>query len=66
MKIFQYAAILHPTEKEKKDGKRAELILELTTVLASNEAEAQLIAARAIPAEHADKLDRVMVALRPF
>ncbi len=66
MKLYQYAVILNPTEKEKKDGKEGELLLEVTTVLAKDDATAQIKAARAIPEEHMDKLSRLEVAVRPF
>ena len=65
-KAYQYLIILHPTPKERKDGKRAELIDGIVTVLAKDDGEAMLKAARSIPDEHADKLDRVEVAVRPF
>lgn len=65
-RLYQYAAILHPTEDEAKAGKGAELIVPVTTVLAPNDGAAQVMAARAIPEQHLDKLARVEVALRPF
>lgn len=66
MQLFQFAVILHPTTKEKKDGKRPELIVDITTIVAENKEEAALRAARAIPEEHEGKLGRLEVAVRPF
>lgn len=65
--LFQYAVILDPPEDE--DGKRSgpsELIVEPTTVLCADAEAAQLRAARAIPDEYADDLDRVRLVVRPF
>lgn len=67
LKLYEYAVILQP--KEDKDGDVIEdgkLIVEPTTVLAADDAQASLIAGRAIPEEHMDKLDRLTLAVRPF
>lgn len=66
MKLYQFAVILHPTDKEKKDGKRSELLVDLKTILAASDQEAMIYAARSIPETHLDKLDRCEVAVRPF
>lgn len=66
MKLFQYAVILHPTEDEKKAGKSATLVLGVQTVLAQDQNAAVIQAARAIPQEQMDKLERLEVAVRPF
>ena len=66
MRIFQYAVLLHPTDKEKKEGGRTKIIVEVTTIVAKDEGEAGMRAAREIADEYTDKLDRVEVAVRPF
>ncbi len=66
MKLFQYAVILHPTEDEKKAGKSSTLILGVQTVLAQDQNAVVIQAARAIPQEQMDKLERLEVAVRPF
>ncbi len=66
MKLFQYGVILHPTDDEKKAGKSSVLVLGIATVLAGDQNGAVMQAARAIPEEHMDKLDRLEVAVRPF
>lgn len=65
-KLFEYAAIFNPTEKELKAGVKPELIVKPTTILAKNDKEVALQAARAIPDAFADKLDQVEIAFRPF
>lgn len=67
--MFEYAVILN--EKRDKDGEvteQAEIIVPVTSVVARDEGQAQLLAARAIPEEIASngKLDRLMVVVRPF
>lgn len=69
MKLYEYAVILD--EKEDRDGETiedAQIVVPPTAVLARDDAQAQLLAARAIPAEHIDggKLDRLTVVVRPF
>ena len=65
--LYQYAVILQA--KEDKDGdvvEEAELIVDLTTCLAKDQAQAAMIAARAIPDNYMDRIDRLTVAVRPF
>lgn len=67
LKLYEYAVILQP--KEDKDGQvvdEGQLIVKPTTVLAADDAQASLIAGRAIPEQHMDKLDRLTLAVRPF
>jgi hypothetical protein len=66
MKIFEYAILLHPTKKAKEDGEPSKLIKPPTCVLACDQNAALVLAARAIPENLLDKLDRVEVAVRPF
>ena len=70
MKLYEYAILYKPTTtKEQQDkGEKAKpvLLVDVTRILANNDNEAQMMAARAIPETHIDKLDRVEIALRPF
>ena len=66
--MFEYAVICQ--EKRDRDGdivEPAEVVVPVTQVLASDEKQAQLLAARSIPEAYTDgKLDRVQVVIRPF
>lgn len=67
-KYYEYVLIFTP-RAENKDARapKPKLISDgVQGCLASSEQEAQMIAARAIPEEYADKLDQVQVGLRPF
>lgn len=66
MKLFEYVAILHPTEDEKKAGVKSSLIVPITPALAKDAEQATLLAARAIPPEYIDRLEQIEVAVRPF
>jgi len=70
MKLFEYAVLHHPapTEDEQKRGAqpKSEILVDLKRILANNEKEASVLAARDIPETHIDKLDRVEIVLRPF
>ena len=66
MPLFDYAVTLKPTPEDAKKGARETIIVQPSTCVAANESEAMTIAARAIPAEYADALDRVDVSVRPF
>ena len=65
-KLFEYAVIYNPDEKEIKAGEKSELVIGPTTILAKNEKEVNFIAARSIPKEFADKIDYLDIAVRPF
>ena len=66
MKVFQYVAMLHPTEKEKENGATSKLIVDVKTVAAKDIGSATLAAARALPEDVVDKLDQVELVIRPF
>lgn len=70
MKLYEYAVIFKPVatkdQQERGEKPKAELIVDVTRVLANNDQEASMLAARAIPADYTDRLDRVEIALRPF
>ena len=65
-RIFQYAILLHPTEDENKKGVNSQILVEPKYITANDQQAATLLAARAIPEEHLDKLDRIEVAVQPF
>ena len=69
MKLYEYAVVLD--EKRDKDDEiteEASVVVPVTAVLARDDAQAQLLAARAIPDEYVGngKLDRLTVVVRPF
>jgi hypothetical protein len=70
MKLYEYAVIFNPLptkdEKERGEKPKSKLIVDVTRVLSNDDKEAMMLAARAIPADYTDKLDRVEIALRPF
>lgn len=69
MKLYEYAVVLD--EKRDKDDEiteEASVVVPVTEVLARDDAQAQLLAARSIPDEYVTngKLDRLTVVVRPF
>jgi hypothetical protein len=69
MKLYEYAVVLD--EKRDKDDEiteQASIVVPVTPVLARDDAQAQLLAARSIPSEYVEngKLDRLTVVVRPF
>lgn len=56
-------------EKFDKDGdvvEKAVVLVEPTVMVAENDKVVAMAAARGIPTEYEDKLDRIQVAVRPF
>lgn len=66
-KLFQYAILWHPTEKQAKDeGLKSKVIIEPKTVLSVDQNSAAMSAAMEIPADYKNQLDQIEIALRPF
>ena len=69
-KIFEYAIIFHQLQtKEQRDNgesQKSKLLVPPTHILAKDDKEAAVLAARAIPEDYLGKLDQVEVAVRPF
>jgi hypothetical protein len=67
MELFFVAIILNPTKKQvDEEGSSPVVIVQPTAVLAKNEQQAGMKAARLIPEEHANKEDRLEVRILPF
>lgn len=69
-KLFEYAVLYHPKTKKDPQGneitKKSQLLGEVTRVLAENEQEVSILAARSIPEDHLTHLDEIEVVVRPF
>jgi len=66
-KLFQYAILWHPTEKQVKDeGLKSKVIVEPKTILAIDANGAGMAAAMEIPADYKNQLDQIELAVRPF
>ena len=68
-RLYEYAVLLE--EKRDKDGEVVdppEVIVPITDIVARDDAQAQMLAARAIPEEYVSngKFDRLVVVVRPF
>ena len=70
MKLYEYAVIYSPIatkdEQERGEKPKSKLIVDVTRVLCNDDKEAAMLAARAIPTDYTDKLDRIQIAIRPF
>lgn len=67
MRIFEFAAVYLPKEREgEKQSDQAKIIVQPTTVLAKDEKQAAMLAARALPEDYVGKLESVEIAVRPF
>lgn len=69
MKLYEFAVIMDERrDSEDEVVEEARIVVKPTTVLARDDAQAQLLAARSIPAEDVKggRLDRLVVVVRPF
>lgn len=70
-KLFEYALIHHPAPIRAKEGEpqrnpKSVLISGVKQVVAVDEKEVGMLAARELPTEFLDKIDEVEVVIRPF
>lgn len=65
-KLFEFAVLWHPNEKETKEGLKSKIIVPKETTLAKDIAEVNLKVAMGIPGEYKDTLDQVEIVVRPF
>ena len=67
LKLYQYAIFYTPTEEEVKDKKVGPTIItDVKSIVASDEKEVTIRVAREIPEEYLDRLENVVIAIRPF
>ncbi len=66
-KLFQYAILWHPTEKQvKEEGLKSKILTELTTILAQDQSTASMSAVMQVPKDLQNELDQIEVVIRPF
>jgi hypothetical protein len=66
-KLFQYAILWHPTEKQVKDeGLKSKVLVEPKTIMALDQNGAAMAAAMEIPTDKKAELDQIEIVLRPF
>lgn len=63
LKLFEYVVLLHPV---KEDEGKTVILKDKASILAKDEKQVGIMAAREIPKEHLDSLDQVEVIVRPF
>jgi len=69
-KLFEYAVLYHPkpTKEQNDRGEtpKSEVLIVPTSVLAASPDQVSVLASRAIPESHVDKLEDVEIVVRPF
>lgn len=70
MKLFEFCIIYNPLPTKEEDERgltpKSVLLIDVQRVLVNDEKEAMMLAARAIPTTHADKLDLLEIVCRAF
>jgi len=67
MKLYQFAIIWEPTEKQIKDeGAKAKIIQEIRSIMAKDEQSVLMTAATQIPQEYREQVDQIKIPVRPF
>lgn len=67
LKLFEYAVLLHPeVDKDGKEVGKTQVLTSMTEALAKDEQQVGMLAARQVPSEHIEHLERVEIVVRPF
>jgi hypothetical protein len=67
LRLFQYAVLWHPTEKEaKEEGLKTKVLVEPKTILSSDDKSAAMMAAMEIPQQYKESLEQIDIIIRPF
>ena len=70
MKLFEYVVLHHPKVTKDVQGNETQgpdkVLKQPTPVLANNDKEVAMRAAREIPETYVDKLEEVEICVRPF
>ena len=66
MKLYEYAVIFDGKKDKNGEVKEKPELLVFDKQLAESEEQVQILAARSIPEEHLEHLDRITIAVRPF
>lgn len=67
LKLYEYAVVKQPLfDKNGKQKEKGEVIVPITSVLAADDGQANLIAGRAIPEDQMGDLERLTLVVRPF
>lgn len=65
LRLFEYAVLLHP-ETKKEEKNKTILVKQPAWLLAKDEKQVGMLAAREVPEKYLDQLDRVEIIVRPF
>jgi hypothetical protein len=65
-KLFEFAVIFYPTDEERKNGQKAEVVIPIGTMIAKDRDVVFKKVIKLIPSQYDEKLDQVDVAIRPF
>ena len=67
LKLFEYVVLVHPEiDKDGKDIGKTSIVKDPFRVLAKDEQQVGMLAAREVPQEHIEHLERVEIIVRPF
>lgn len=67
LKLFEYAILLHPVvDKDGKADGKTTIVKDPSRVLAKDDQQVGMLAAREVPVEHMEYLERVEIVVRPF
>lgn len=65
-KLFEYAILWHPNDKQEEEGQKSKILAPPTHFLASSEKAASMTAATKIPNGYEEDLDQIEIIVRPF
>ena len=65
-RVFQYVVFHQPASTKDKTDPKPEVIKEVTTIVAKSEDLVRMTAVRELSEEWAEKLEEIVIVVRPF
>lgn len=66
MQLFQYAILWSPNEQEKKEGKKPEILKDVTSIIGPNQQYILMVASSLIPEEYKTNIDQIQIPIAAF
>ena len=67
LKVYEYLVLLHPeVDKDGDEVGKTSILKDVTRVLAKDDKQVGMLAAREIPSDYLEQLERVEIIVRPF
>lgn len=65
-KFYQTAVLWHPTKEQSAKGEKSKLVVEMKTILGTDDKSVGMTLIKSIPADFDNQLDQIEIVVKPF